>query len=100
MELYFGLLFLVTFFAFVLPDVHVSLWKQHGIMAANSLNFDKKKGSRNIKLSFWIVFIILATFLVIRDGIGSDYDSYMWHIGKIQAGEPHYMEIGFQKLVI
>lgn len=50
---------------------------------------------------FIITFIILALFSAVRDGIGVDYRSYYNHIRLIQNGYTnHYMEIGFQKLVI
>ena len=48
---------------------------------------------------FLFVFIILASFSSIRDGVGCDYDSYVNHIVKIQSGLPNYMEPGFQFLV-
>ena len=46
-----------------------------------------------------LVFLILAFFSMARDGIGIDYESYYMHIGLIQKGSPHYMEIGFKLFV-
>lgn len=50
------------------------------------------------RLSFATVFLILAVFSAIRDGIGIDYVSYMMHIHNIQLGRPNYMEEGFKFL--
>ncbi len=48
---------------------------------------------------FIVAFIILGCVSAFRDGIGIDFEGYYHHIRLIQAGYPHYMEIGFKKLV-
>lgn len=51
-------------------------------------------------IGFFLCFVFLAFFSAIRDQVGCDYNSYIRHILIIQSGNPNYMEIGFQKVVL
>ncbi len=49
---------------------------------------------------FWLVAGLLGFFSAVRYRIGIDYEAYEYHIDLIQKHVPHYMETGFQKLVL
>ncbi len=93
MEVY---IFLLLFVSTVMFTMYC-LQSRKILLHLSGVRIDKDKTWR--KLSFIIVFCLLAFFSAIRDGIGIDYTSYMMHIRNIQLGYPNYMEEGFKLAV-
>lgn len=89
MYIYASLIFIICILAYVLDKNRVSIVLQcvHG------------KKCKNNHRGFICIFVILAFFSAIRDGIGIDYIAYYWHIENIQKNGTNYMEHGFQYLV-
>lgn len=94
MILYFAILVTTTITSYVLygkkskAAINVKLGR-------HSLISIRQKENRGC----FAAFLILAFFSAVREGIGIDYNSYLYHIALIQNGNPHYMETGFKKLV-
>lgn len=90
MAVYFGLLFIVSLLIVCFNQLPERVKLVYG---------NQKRIVKTDSISFALIFFVLAFFSAIRDGIGSDYDSYLRHIELIQYGENNYMEIGFIKMV-
>lgn len=95
MLVYFSIILLTTFVAF-LAKVKV----KSGILTLRFGETWKIEINKKFGICFWAVFVILAFFSAIRDGIGIDYYEYFRHIAIIREGLPDYMEKGFQSVVL
>ena len=90
MYIYFGLVSFIYFSLFT----HEKIFNIN-VSEAELLD----KGIFKIKYIYFIhIFIILATFSALRDGIGIDYGAYVINIENIASGYANYMEPGFRYL--